>query len=529
LDASREAVVAADAGGHIVFANAAAQRLWGYAQQPISGRRMKSLFPAQFEFPRFSGALSGAEATAHAEGVRADGSSFPVRLIIKELEIDGATHTVVHAQSTAGEPEAEQARTQAQTFEALEQFAAGLALELNNVLTGVLGNIHLAMEESGRRGRLQPALLEAAHHASLRARELTKELLEFARGDRPEPVPTALPQLVRENCLLALSGGRVMPDFEFARDLSAVLLDPAQIGQVIHQLVTFAAQSIGHSGKLHFRAVNVGIHSREDTLGGQVYPGDYVRLDMRLDGAVFTREEVAHLFEPYSRRGNPSAGLSLAICRGIVKRHGGLLHSTLSRSGDQLTLHLLFPASTGRPEQTITQLDSTLPVVGGAHILIMDDQQMVRVFLQRALEGMGHRVTTALHGEEAIQKYQTALERGDRFDLAFLDISIPGGMGARQACRELLNLDPTARCVVISGNTSDEMMVDHQAFGFAGRLDKPFDVNEMQHLVEDLTHDKPDYFERMVEEEEDEDPVALSFFDNIVEYDFRSADRFDRD
>ncbi len=522
LDATHEAMVVLDEEGDIVFANAAAHRIWGYADSGLEGLPLNRLFAPKFEFLQLQHGGLRHGVTTESEGCRADGSLFPVEVNIREMEVDGYFYRLVTADDEVANREMDAARQQVATFESLERFASGLAHELNNVLTGVLGNIHLAMEESGRRGRLQPALLEAAHNASLRARELTKELLEFAKGEPPEACATSLRQLVRENCLIALSGSRMKCEFDFAGDLTAAYLDPAQFGQVIHQLVTFAADATGHSGMLKFHAENRLVESDEDAFGGELMYGNYVVLSIRLPLQMADRE-MEHLFEPYARFGQGCSGLSLAISRSIVKRHSG--HMTVEDDEDGLAVALYLPASVDVAQDTVTPLSSGVPSSQGAKVLVVDDQQLVRLVLQRSLEGAGHRVTACENGEEAIEIYADAERGGDRFDVVFLDVTIPGGMGGGETCRRILEIDPLAACVVISGNTADEIMTNYQAYGFVDHLSKPFDVDILERLVESLVEDRDAVSEQVAEEEEDEDPVALPFSDNIVEIDFSSPDR----
>ncbi|MFT5467990.1 MAG: two-component system cell cycle sensor histidine kinase/response regulator CckA [Verrucomicrobiales bacterium] len=530
IDSARESLVLIDDHGEILFANVAAGQLWGYDEGEMAGLNLKQIFAPQFEFLQVQQGAAIAGVDTDAEALRADGVLFPVAVNLRELDLDDGVCRLLSASDDFTGREREQSQLQRHSFDALEQFAGGLAHELNNILTGVLGNIHLAMEECGRRGRLQPALLEGAQNAGLRARELTRELLEFARGDRPEQCAVNLVDLIQENCHIALSGSRSKVEYSFGDDLAAAYLDYAQFGQVIHQVVTFVDELTGHSGKLDIHCENRHVVSDEDTYGGELLLGDYCALSIQAEGIRLTAEEVDHLFQPYARRGDSISGLALSICRAIISRHGGVIQASAA-AGGKLTVELIIPASSDLPTRTVTPLETGVPNIGGAHILVMDDQQMVRTVLQRSLEALGHRVTACGDGIEAIDIYAEALERGDRFDLVFLDISVPGGLGAQETCEELIQMDNLATCVVISGDTSDELMLDHGAFGFVGRLDKPFDVNQLSTLVDDIVGDREDYVPRIESEnaldEEEEDALALPFEDNIVAFDFNSPpDRF---
>tara|TARA_R110002096_G_scaffold4493_11_gene20857 strand:- start:9293 stop:10948 length:1656 start_codon:yes stop_codon:yes gene_type:complete len=522
LNVSSEALVAVDEDDVIAFANEAACRLWGYDDSAMDGLHLPELFSPQFEFIQTGQPFSAECMLINVEARHCNGSFFSPQLKIQELQDDGHVFRVFTAQPNNPEEDNEVFRQRSAAFESMERFASGLAHDLNNVLTGVLGNIHLAMEESGRRGRLQPALLEAAHNASLRARELTKELLEFANSQQPEACAVNLQQVVRENCLIALSGSRTKCEFDFAEDLEAAFIDPAQLGQVIHQLVTFAADATGHSGEIQFHAENRLVESPESAFGGEIIYGNYIAFSMEIP-LQLTNREVERFFEPYSQASQFSSGLSLAISRSVIKRNHGILIA--DAEADKLKIEMHLPASVDLPQETFTPVTSGVLDTKGAKVLVVDDQQLVRLVLQRSLEGLGHRVTTCADGEEAIEAYIDAMENGDRFDVAFLDVYIPGGMGGGETCRKLLEIDPDAACVVISGNTTDDLMTNYQDYGFIDHLSKPFDVDTLGLIVETVAKECRAIEFRTAEEDE-EDPIALPFSDNIVEIDFSSPDRY---
>ncbi|MEM0970211.1 MAG: response regulator, partial [Verrucomicrobiota bacterium] len=134
-------------------------------------------------------------------------------------------------------------------------------------------------------------------------------------------------------------------------------------------------------------------------------------------------------------------------------------------------------------EQRVTTFAPEERPAHSARFLVMDDQQLVRLVLQRALEGAGHRVSLVSKGEDALALYEDGLEAGDPFDLVFLDLFVPHGMGGSETCRRILERDPHAACIVISGNPRSEPMSDPLAHGFVGQLEKPFHLPEVDRLV----------------------------------------------
>lgn len=525
LDATRDALIVTNEDWEIVLANSAVEDLWGWRKDLCVGMRIQEMFSPHISFlPLQFVPRNGDSITINAEGQRRDGKIFFAEVSLRRIEVDGL---VYHLLSTEGEMEREklEGEVREHTFSALERFASGLALEYNNILTGVIGNLDLAMDEIRRLGRPRQSILEGAYNAGIRAREMTKTLLDFAKGERSKRSSVNLPELVEDNCLIALGERDVEIEFEFDNDLNAVFIDPNQVGQVIHRLLTYFADSLDE-GKIMVSAMNEVIEE-EDLPDDELATGDHVHLSLVFEGPKVHPEEVEHMFEPFSRCGGKSNGLTLSICHAIVTRQNGHLTADYGDEGE-LILHLLLPASEDVPSTRVAAMNSTQdPEARPVNVLVMDDERLVSTMIEMALQAKGHRVTVTSDGQDALDEYSEALARGERYDLVLLDITVPSGMGARSTCQELLQRDPLATCIVMSGDTADDMMLDYEAYGFVGQLDKPIDLEEMAKLVEDHAAGGRSCFARMMEEEcaEDDDDMALENRNNIVEIDFRPTNR----
>lgn len=522
LDSEREGVLVVSPEGKIVFANRMAEELWRYDSAKLTGMQVSQLFYRQIALIDLGSNPPHVPKPIRVEAVQGDGGLIGLEVQLRHLPFEDQDYRVLTVQPLALRIEEEVVQEEIRVFESLEVFASGLAHEINNILTGIMGNLHLALEHVGRNaGRLEPTLLEGAYSASLRAREVTRELFQMARGDQPVQGANALPQLICEASLMSLAGSRVQMEYEFAPDLRAAFIDAAQVGQVAHQLLRFAAERMGHSGRLRVKARNFRVDPGDSGFGGELIPGDYVMCSITIPDCSLVATDCARLFEPYRVPGIALTGLSLAICRSRVRRQGGLLRAESEEGGD-LRLEIYLPACREVANRAVTLLRVDVPRQEGCRVLVMDDEELVRVVLKRSLEGLGHRVEAVADGESAVAAYLEAKEQGDRFDVVFLDLRVRSGTGGKEACRELLELDPLATCVLISGSVGDEAMIDPLGHGFVENLEKPFDLHEIGKVMNRV-------LERMGRGDSSadpvfEDPVALDAEmepSNIVPVDFR--------
>lgn len=521
LDSDREGIVVVSEDGEIIFANRLAGELWRYPPSKMAGMEVGRLFHRQIALIGWGPGAARRSKPLQVEAVRGDGGVVGMEIHLGDFEFEGQEYRILTVQPLAVRAEEEIVEEQVRVFESLEVFAAGLAHELNNILTGIMGNLHLALENGARRGRSDPALLEGAYAASLRVREVTRELFQMSRGEPPVQGANALPQLICEASLMSLAGSRVQMEYDFSPDLKAAFIDPGQVGQVVHQLLRFAAERMGHAGRLQVGARNFRVEGGDSGFGGELLPGDYVVMSILVpDGSLLTAD-CSRLFEPYRVTADALTGFSLAICRSVVRSHGGLLRAVAAPCGG-LCLEIYLPACREVSNQSVALLRVDVPCLQGCHVLVMDDEELVRMVLKRSLEGMGHRVLAVPDGQEALAAYEEAKEEGDRFDVVFLDLKVPRGMGGVEACQELLDRDPLATCVLISGSVGDEAMIDPPKHGFVENLEKPFDLHEigrvMNRLLERLGRDELS-LERALD-----GPVALQSEaepSNIVAVDFR--------
>jgi len=375
---------------------------------------------------------------------------------------------------------AEDELIKAQKLESLGVFAGGIAHDFNNILTSILANLSFA------RMQLSPShtiskRLEECEKATVRASELTRQLLTFARGGEPvkkliDPAP-----LIREAASFVLRGSTVRSIVDLPADLWCLEADAGQLSQSLHNLLINAAQAMPDGGEVTVRGGNESL----DTDNTHRLPaGDYIRITVEDHGCGIPRENLARIFDPYFTTKSQGSGLGLASVYSIVKRHGGTvgISSTLG-VGSSFDIHL--PALPGkRPEGVAVKVTAELP--GGGRILIMDDEDFIRAIATEILQYKGYEVASCADGREAVDLYRSARQGNVPYAAVILDLTIPGGMGGKEAAVLILELDPEAVLIVSSGYSNDPIIANYQNFGFSGSISKPFDADTLARELERL-------------------------------------------
>ncbi|MGE3616994.1 MAG: tetratricopeptide repeat protein [Gemmatimonadales bacterium] len=361
----------------------------------------------------------------------------------------------------------DEARNQEERLRSLGVLAGGIAHDFNNALTAVLGHVSLAREASPAK---RAELLDAAEQAAVSAGRLTGQLLAFAKGGEPVRRPTNLGRLVRDAASMAAAGSHLRIDFEIPDDLRPAEVDRSQFGQVVSNLVINAKQATGQGGRLLVRAANVA----------EPEGPPMVRIDFSDNGPGIPPAIRGRVFEPYFTTKSGGSGLGLATAFTICRKHGGSL-TCESTSTEGTTFSAFFPATDARPAEA--EPDAAVPTAGSGRVLVLDDEPLVRSLLERMLTDWGYEVDAVAEGRAAVERYQAAHRKGTPYDLLIMDLTIPGGMGGRQAMAEILAVDPAARAIVASGYSDDPTMAHHQEAGFAAALAKPFRPADLARTV----------------------------------------------
>jgi signal transduction histidine kinase len=367
----------------------------------------------------------------------------------------------------------------ARKLEAIGILAGGIAHRFNNILTTIVGRLSLAKLQVRPHEPLFAHLTEA-EHAVQQAVDTTRQLLTFATGGEPVRRPTALGALLQDATAFVLTHPSIRLRISHAPDLWGVEADRNQLRQVIHNVALNAIQAMPAGGMLQVDAVNTTIEALHHL---PLPDGAYVRITIRDQGEGIPKAYHHRIFDPYFSTKEQGRGLGLATAHAIVQKHKGHM-SVESVPGAGTSVSIYLPAAPVAPlPDPIAPLS---PSVAPRKILIMDDEEAIRILLREMLLRLGYEVESASDGAEAIDLYRHAQEAGQPFAAVVMDLVVPGGMGGKEAISKLRALDPEVKAIVSSGYSNDPIMADFPHYGFCGVLPKPYQLSELSAVLQQV-------------------------------------------
>jgi len=488
-----------DRNGRHIFANAAAERILGLPRSTITRRTYND--PA-WEVTTPEGNPLSEEDRVFVRVLRTGKPVFGMEQILRRpdgtqillsrnaaplCDATGAMVGVVVSLTDVTERrKLEEERLKTQKLESIGVLAGGIAHDFNNILTAILVNISLAKMYTDPEGELFRRLAEA-EKASLRARSLTQQLLTFSRGGVPIKKLTSISELIKDSTHFALRGSNVRCEFSISDDLWPVEVDEGQMSQVLHNLILNAQQAMPEGGTIRIRAENKIVDAVEKP-GSPLQTGPYVQVSIADEGVGIPEEHLPKIFDPYFTTKQTGSGLGLATTYSILKKHGGYI-GVGSKVGVGTTFYIYLPVSQKRisAKAEPARVDSEIhPCARRGRVLVMDDEEGIREATGEMLRYMGYEVGYARDGAEAIDLYKKARELGQPFNVVIMDLTIPGGMGGKDAIKRLMELDPEIKAIVSSGYSSDPVLAMYEQYGFSEAMAKPYKVEDLKQVLEKL-------------------------------------------
>ena len=362
--------------------------------------------------------------------------------------------------------------------------AGGIAHDFNNILAGIYGYVSLALMKMEEKHPSYHFLAETEKSIN-RATQLTRQLLTFSKGGSPVKKDVDLVKIIKETVIFDLSGSNVKPVFNFAENLHNAKVDEGQIQQVFSNLTINANQASPDGGHLYISVIN-SLVSDDEILG--LKSGEYLKITVKDEGTGIPKKYIDKIFDPYFTTKQTGSGLGLATTYSIIKKHYGHLEiDSVLGKGTQFTIYL--PVSKEKfVEQKQIFKSKILKSTG--YILIMDDEEVIRAMASKMINSLGYKTETASNGDEAISKYEESIKNKNPFDAIILDLTIPGGMGGKEAAKKILEINPEVKMIVSSGYTSGAVLSDYKAFGFIEKIDKPYTMASLNDVLNRVFNDE---------------------------------------
>jgi len=494
-----QGILSIDAAGSILSFNAMAEKIFGYPREQIVGKKLEVLMPETraetheqhrrqyFATPRSRPMGLGMDLV----GRRQDGSEFPVEISLSHIPTAGGTVAVAFVNDVSERLRAENERQKlertlehATKMEAVGRLAGGIAHDFNNLLTALSGFAEVVLDELPEDHPLYQGAKETLKTCQ-RSASLVRRLLAVSRRQmlQPEVIDLAPKIAEIEKMLRSVLGEDVDLLVKLQPGLGFVRADQSQIEQVILNLVVNARDAMPTGGRLVIETASMNV---DEGFGDQhlgLRPGPYVLISISDTGSGMDRETLKHIFEPFftTKERGKGTGLGLATVYGIVSQSEGKIWA-YSEPGKGTTFRIYLPRITrsGEPETTMTPSES--PSRGSETVLVVEDENAVRLVAVGILRKAGYDVLEASDGEEALR---VASNHEGPIHLVLTDVLMPGIHGPALVKR-LEERRPAIRALYMSGHADDALLHHGILEGGLSFLEKPFTRNDLTKKVREV-------------------------------------------
>jgi len=375
---------------------------------------------------------------------------------------------------------AEQARlSRAERVAALERLAGGVAHDINNALTGILGYVSVLLR---RQTPDDPEYedLDAIRRSATRIRTLTHQLQAFSRRLAPQRVETDLNVLMSslKPQLQEMVGEEIQLEFDLSLDLATTQVDPEQMRWAVAALVQNAREATPPGGRITLETANVELLDECACQCGQMFCGSYVMLEVRDTGAGMDEATLAHAFEPFFTTKGKRPGLGLPVASGLVALNGG--HIVAESAPGRGTIIRIYLPRTGHPasEASAAQATAAPDMETHATVLVVEDETDVRELVYHQLALAGYTALQAPDGESALE-----VLRQRPIALLLADFGLSGALNGRELAEQARAYQPGLKVLMITGSASCELTGLPETYAL---LEKPFTSDSLLAAVQKL-------------------------------------------
>lgn len=480
-----DGILLGDPNGNIIEANRRICEMSGYSREELLGRFIAILFEPDelVRVPfRFDDLKVGKTVISERFLRRKNGTLLPIEMTTKRMP-DGSYQSFYRDVSERLRVQEDRRRfeaqmLQAQKLESLGVLAGGIAHDFNNLLLAILGNAELAQLDLPTEAPAYQNLNEILK-VSHRAAELCRQMLAYSGKGRMLVESIDLSRMIGDmSKLLQVTVSKKSEIlFELAPQLPLIDADASQVRQIVMNLLNNASEAIGdRQGTIRVRT---GVRRcdaafLQEGLCDQALPGDYVFIEVTDDGCGMDQATRARIFDPFFSTKFTGRGLGLAALIGIIKSHHGTVRVE-SEVGKGSSFLVLLPVSTKPLVTPVAGPAKPVQTQGKERILLVDDEEDIRILAQRVLQRQGFEVVQAADGNEAIRVFA---EHQGNFDCVLLDLKMPKRDGI-ETFVELRKLRPDVNVILSSGYNEETVSERPEIRGIAGFLQKPYSNEEL--------------------------------------------------
>lgn len=488
LDKAQDAILVCDLNHQILYWNKGAEHIYGWSLTDVLGRNLTDVIyggdPAH---------INAAKAALEAKDewkvecgqVTRGGEKITVvsRWSLIRNDTGQPDYILITNTDVTDQKRAEEQLLRAQRLESIGTLAGGIAHDLNNVLAPILMSVEM-LQLNGVDPETARWLTMIRENAD-RGADLIKQVLTFARGMSGERIQVQVKHIVKElvAVLKETFPRSIDVKFDIEPALWTILADPTQIHQVLMNLCVNARDAMPSGGTIKISAKNVVVDENHSRINMDADPGNYVYLTVSDTGTGMTPDIVDRIFDPFftTKDIGQGTGLGLSTTLTIVRSHGGFInvYSEVDR-GTRFSIY--FPSAESAREQPKEVPANVLPTGHGELILVVDDEENIRVAVEATLQRFGYTTVSAADGKEASAIFA---QRESEIAAVLTDIAMPS-MDGIALIRELKKVKPDVRVVAMSGLANDSQIAELKGLNVNVWLTKPFTSELLVTTIADL-------------------------------------------
>jgi PAS domain S-box-containing protein len=487
FEKSKDTIFISDAGRRFIDINQAGIELFGYTKEELFSLDLEKLYcnPEDRKVLWQKLSRSGFVSDFEVEMKRKDGVKIIVHISFSVIKDDGGQVSGYQGiiRDMTERKRLERQLLQSQKMESVGILAGGVAHDFNNLLTAISGFGQIVQERIPEDDELSQESITNVLNAADRAAELTRGLLAFSRKQLISPKPLHIDTLIGNTGKLIqrIIGEDIEFSTRFSGEKLYVKADPGQIGQVLMNLATNARDAMPHGGHLSLATREVIVEEGTEKLYDLPSPGNYAQISVADTGTGIDKRTLENIFEPFytTKEVGKGTGLGLAIVYGIIKQHNGsILANSEPNKGTIFNIYLPLIKSHADKEKSKI---STPPAGGMETLLLVEDEEIVKMFVKNILERAGYKVIIADNGEDAVARFR----EHDDISLVLSDVVMPRKTG-KEMHDEIRRIKPDVKVIFISGYSADVMQKKGMFEENTEFITKPFKKNDLLQKVREV-------------------------------------------
>jgi len=488
LDQASDAILVCDLEHCITYWNKSAERIYGWTEAEVLGKKTWDILRAGnvSHIPLVDAAFEkGTNWRADLEHVTRDGKKLIVdsRWTLVRGGDERPDHILMTNTDITEQRSTEEHLFRAQRMESIGTLAGGIAHDMNNILSPILMSVDML--------RMTATDADATRWLGMikenadRGAELVKQVLTFARGMAGERITVQLKHIIKDlvAVLRETFPKSVNVKFNIENDLWTIAADPTQIHQILMNLCINARDAMPHGGTITISARNVHLDENYARMHIDADPGPYVLVTVVDTGTGMPADVQQRIFDPFftTKSVGEGTGLGLSTALTLVKSHGGFINVySEERKGTQFSIY--FPSAESDEKMVVTGQAPEMPAGSGQTVLIVDDEENIRLITAATLEKYGYSTVTATDGADALAKFA---QRMSDISLVLTDMAMPY-MDGPAMIRALRHISPDVKVIAMSGLMNPEQTAELETLNVASYLSKPFTADKLLTTLADV-------------------------------------------